>query len=302
MRFRQAIRPSACRRPGTSWLGLAFTLLACAPASGQVVPVGPPEAAPLLAPSVKLQAADWSDAAGADSLAYRPYRFSLFGMPSGFLSDPLDVIQDDDTDPAAADGGCPTPDRLTIALGAVNPFFGFRQFGDPGGVGFYKVHTQVQVFDSGLSGFAVSLQAVTPAGLECNGVAGGRTFLSPSVAWFQDLGDGTAFHAFAGQDIHACTRGLDENLERRMRCGMALSRPIWGDDTISHDGLHLFVELLGRYRQDGTYNQRGSTGELLPGLHWHRGDNWWMSGGLIVPLDSARFDPDLWQITCSWRF
>ena len=48
--------------------------------------------------------------------------------------------------PPSADSG---PDWLSVAMGNDNPYFEFRQPGDPGGIGFYKWYSQVQVFDTG---------------------------------------------------------------------------------------------------------------------------------------------------------
>ena len=41
---------------------------------------------------------------------------------------------------------------------------------------------------------------------------------------------------------------------------------------------------------------------MLPGLHWKVADNWWMSGGVILPVGAPRSEPGLWQFTCSLQF
>ena len=41
-----------------------------------------------------------------------------------------------------------------------------RRPGDPGGIGFYKWYSQLQVLDTGKSGVTLGFQAVMPAGLE----------------------------------------------------------------------------------------------------------------------------------------
>ena len=77
-------------------------------------------------------------------------------MPTGFLCDPLGI--DPDNDPPAADADATAPvggslDSVNLpvqfGMGSDNPFFDFRRPGDPGGVGYYKVHTQLQLFDCG---------------------------------------------------------------------------------------------------------------------------------------------------------
>jgi hypothetical protein len=32
------------------------------------------------------------------------------------------------------------------------------------------------------------------------------------------------------------------------------------------------------------------------------GTRWWLSGGVVVPLNTPRFESGLWQVTCSWQF
>lgn len=230
-----------------------------------------------------------------------PYRFQLFRMPPAFLCDPVDVQQDEDPIDTAvaptAGGGC---DGVGLAVGTQNPFFDVGLPGDPGGPGYFKVSSQYQLFDSGTTGAAFGLQAVAPAGLEANGVASGPTILSPYVACFQGLGlgNGTVLHEFVGQDFHAKARGLEDDLERRFRCGLAVATPIAGDATPEGEGLHAFLEVLGRYR----YENGGLRGLVVPGLHWHRGDHWWLSAGLVVHLADPRAASRLVQFTCSWRF
>ena len=88
-------------------------------------------------------------------------RFQLFGITPGFLSDPVGLTDPNDPSTPADDSG---PDWLEVTAGNDNPFFDLRSPGDPGGVGFYKLHTQVQLFDSPHTGCTVAVQAVTPAG------------------------------------------------------------------------------------------------------------------------------------------
>ena len=104
---------------------------------------------------------------GANS---RPNRIRLFRITPGFLSDPVGLSDVDDPLSSAASDPNPTPtadattDWLTVTMGNDNPFFDLRRPGDPGGVGYYKVHGQVQLLDSPNTGCTVALQAVTPAG------------------------------------------------------------------------------------------------------------------------------------------
>jgi hypothetical protein len=235
----------------------------------------------------------------------RPDRFQLFRMPTGFLSTPVGLDSDDD-DPVNELTSPPAPspgeDRLQVAVGQDNPFFDFRYRGDPGGCGYYRLHAQYQLIDSNSGGLSLGLRAVTPAGLEGDGVAQGRTILCPALAWYQDLGGNFVLHGYVGKNLHASPNWTD-NLERSVHYGMALQQPVPGLESSPIGSLHMFVEALGRQRSNPDLVDRPvSTLEMLPGLHWQMGENWWMQGGVLLPLGSSRLDTSLWQITCSWRF
>jgi hypothetical protein len=234
----------------------------------------------------------------------------LFRIPTAFPTEPLGLDDDDTasdvswgTLAAEADMVGPADDnRLAVALGGDNPFFDFQLPGDPGGVGYYRLHSQLLLFDSNCSGVSVGFRAVTPAGLEADGVANGPTYLSPNCSWFYDLGSGLALQGFAGSHLRANSRWRS-GLGRRVECGMALQSAVPGLDDGPLGGVHFFVEALGRYRCDEMLNSTTVPNwDLVPGIHWQLSENWWMSGGLLMPLGSSRFDSRLWQITCSWQF
>ena len=62
--------------------------------------------------------------------------------------------------------------------------------GDPGGVGYFRVQSQLQFLDTGKTGCTIGLRAATPAGVEYDGLQDGPTFVAPNLAWHYDLGDG----------------------------------------------------------------------------------------------------------------
>ncbi len=235
----------------------------------------------------------------------RPDRFQLFRMPAGFLTTPIGLDSDDDdpaTGPDLPTVLSPGEDRLQVLLGQDNPFFDFRYRGDPGGIGYYRLHAQYQLLDSDTSGLCLGLRAVTPAGLDAEGLAQGRTILSPALSWYQDLGSNFVLHGFVGKNLHPSPNWTD-NLERSIHYGLAVQQPFPGFTPPPNCSLHMFVEALGRQRSNpDLVNRPVSTFEMLPGLHWQLGENWWMQGGVLLPLGTSRLDPGLWQITCSWRF
>jgi hypothetical protein len=232
-------------------------------------------------------------------------RLYLFHMQTGYLNSPVGV-EDDDSQANDPDSGLAPgttwDDRLQVALGNYNPFFDFRRRGDPGDVGYYKLHMQYQVFDNPAGGLCLGLHALTPAGLEADGLARGPTVLTPALAWYTELGNESAFHAFVGKDLHANPAWI-EHLERSFQYGVAFQSLLPGLQPGQGTSVHLFMEALGRQAGNGDLGARPSTWEFLPGLQWQCGQRWWLSGGLILPVEGhPRLDPDFWQITFSSRF
>ena len=183
-----------------------------------------------------------AEAAAASANAVRANRIRLFGITPGFLSDPVGLSDPDE--PAANDPTDAGPDWLTVTMGPDNPFFDLRRPGDPGGVGYYRVHTQVQLFDSPNTGCAVAFQAVKPAGRDNDGLEDGPTVVSPTVSLFHSLDDGTAIQGFVGKNVNLNSNWTGQ-LDQSVQYGMAVQRPILpGPDGFGN--LFVFVEALGR--------------------------------------------------------
>jgi len=226
-------------------------------------------------------------------------------MPSGFGNDPVGLDDDDPATDATEPVGStlsknPVDDRVRVALGIDNPFFDFRWRGDPGGVGYYKMQTQVQFLDSTTTGLSLDLEAVTPAGLESDGVAGGPTVLRPALAYSKEVAEGTAIHGFVGKRIDNGLRARG-GTRHGLQYGLALESPLPGLDLPSNHAVHWFVETIAHHPLPDS-SQATAAWKVLPGLHWRVGETWWMSGGLSVPVGPVRPDSRLWQITCSWQF
>jgi hypothetical protein len=222
-------------------------------------------------------------------------RVRLFHMPSGFLYEPLGLDAGDDNLPADTPGlslqGSDTG-PVQVTMGLDNPFFDYRWRNDPGGIGYYKVHSQLQLLGESKTCLSLGLQAVTPAGLETGGIADGPTVFSPTLAWFQELGGGTALQGFVSKNIRARS-GWSDDLENGLHYGMAVQCPIPGLCPCPQYGMHFFIEAIGRYRYEGE-NAPGKpmSWEIIPGIHWRVGEKWWLSVG------AAKTN----VITCSWRF
>lgn len=237
----------------------------------------------------------------------RPNAVRLFRMMPGFLADPVGLQEDtappDPVDFVKNDDGL---NWLQVAVGSDNPFFDVRRPGDPGGVGYYRMHTQLQLLDSPSTGCALGFQAVTPAGRDQGGLDDGPTVISPAFALFHALEDGTAFHGFVGKHVHlsnpsafADALATPGRLHRSLHYGMAVQRPVAPEV----DNVYLFVEALGRYRYDAAATGPPAVWEVLPGMHWKLTDSWWLSGAVVLPVNRDRpIDAKLWQITCSFQF
>jgi hypothetical protein len=236
-----------------------------------------------------------------------PPRLPLFRIAPGVLTDPIGLQDSDDNLPGvpstpalppAADAG---PDWLQVNMGPDNPYFDFRQPGDPGGLGFYRVNTLVQLLDSPGTTCTLALQAVTPAGLQFAGVADGPTVVSPAFGVFHDLGGGTALQGFVGKNV-ALGGCAAHPLRRNLQYGMALQRPVAADGPEALRNLFFSVGALGQMHPDRETLKMVPTWDMLPGLHWHVSDNWWVNGGVLVPVGPAHAAPGQWQLTCSFQF
>jgi hypothetical protein len=237
----------------------------------------------------------------------RPHRVRLLGFQPGFLSDPLGLDSDDpplvDPKPPEVNGG----DWITFAHGADNPYFDFRQPGDPGGVGFYRVNTQVQLFDSQTTACSLGLQAVAPAGLQYDGLPDkqGATVVSPAFSLFHALEDGTALQGFVGKHLPVAQAGTTPQLRKDLKYGLAVQRPLVPDAPDALRNLYLSVGALGQYRlADGPASAGPPVSwEVLPGFSWKLADNWWLSGAVVVPVSSTtRTENARWHFTCSFQF
>jgi hypothetical protein len=279
-------------------LTLAAVALAGVRASAQVPTASTGELwrQPLL--GRELISAIWKDEPAPAALPPgRSARFRMFGMVPGFVNDPLGLTDDDDPtvkdDPYARlvlGQGDNSPSGLQVLMGNDNPYFDMRQPGDPGGVGFTRVYSQMRLLETGTTSVCLNLQAVTPAGQQYGGLNDGPTILTPSVSLFQELGSGMAVQGFVGQNLRPVLRN-SEGTGRMMQCGMGLQCPlveIGGPDR----GLYLFMQAVGRI-YEGDHDGRDYNWAFVPGVHWRVSDKCWFSLGGV-----SRFS----LLTCSWQF
>jgi hypothetical protein len=239
------------------------------------------------------------DGGGGSGAPSQTPRLALLGMQAGFLTNPLGIDPDEDLAPGYADetgrGKEGDLDFLQFTFGTYNPYLDLRRPGDPGGVGYYRIYSQLQLFDAGKTSVCVALNAYTPAGLEAGGVANGPSHVVPGLACFHDLGSGTAFQGYVGQNIQANSRWT-ERMNSGFHCGMAIQHPVPGTTPTADQGLFLFFEALGRYRFDTgtgrTTDGRTVLWEFVPGVQMRLNSNCWMS------LGASRYN----FLSCFWRY
>ncbi len=234
-------------------------------------------------------------------------RIRPFRVQTGYL---LETPWLDGDDPSAAPD--PGPDWMTLSLGNDNPSFGFRRRGDPGGVGFTRLASQVQLFDTAQTSMALCVNAVAPAGVQNDGLpdSRGATVFMPAFSLFHALDDATGLLLSVGTNLTlpgpATAQTQTQTQTRRdLQYGVALYRAVDADPAGLFHNVYLSVEALGQQRD--ARDQRGPvTWELLPGLHWQPAPNWAVSGGFAMPM-AARGDPwqqptQQWQIRCTIQF
>jgi hypothetical protein len=226
------------------------------------------------------------------SVAARSARLQMAGMQAGFITNGLGIDPDDDpsgTPPSVSTDS--DRDVIQFNIGTYNPYFDLRLPGDPGTLGYYKLHSQLQLLDAGSTSFCLNLEAYTPAGQQVGGLANGPTYLIPTLACFQDLGFGAALQGFLGQNIQANSHWTD--LSPNLQYGLAIHCAVPGMTTTRDQGLYVYMEALGRYRTDPT-QPTGHTAiwEFVPGVQMRVNNNCWMS------LGASRYN----FLSCSWKY
>ncbi|MGH7174033.1 MAG: hypothetical protein ACRELF_07435 [Gemmataceae bacterium] len=240
-------------------------------------------------------------------------RLRLFRFASGFLSDPLGM-QDDDYElpgvpkmPGANLAGAAAetndgPEWIQLGMGADNPFFDLRRPGDPGGVGYYRVNTQVALLDSATTSCTFGVQAVAPGGIQFAGVPNGPTVLSPAFGVFHALSNSLGLQGFVSKNFALSNADGVSTLQRNVQCGLAVQRPIVTEGPDSLRNLFFTVGALGQLSSGLDAFKLPSSYDMLPGLQWHVNDNWWVSSAVFVPVGPVHGTANQWQLTCSLRY
>ena len=241
-------------------------------------------------------------------------RLHLFRIAPGFLADPIGM-QDDDfdlpgvahfpgTNAAAATVENAGPEWIQFGMGADNPYFDLRRPGDPGGFGYYRVNSQVTLFDSATTSCSIGVQAVTPTGSQFGGLPNGPTVFSPSFGVFHAVNDRLALQGFVSKNVplsNASDIGAYP-LRRNFQYGLALQHPLLDEGPESLRNLYFSLGALGQFASTRDSLRWLPNYDLLPGLTWHLNESWWVSSAVLFPLGPARTAPGQWQLTCALQF
>jgi hypothetical protein len=287
------------------WTGALTAALVLCPAAAAQAPFSltsqPSGSAPLL------QREHWlAGLVNSDTLAAQAgsARVRMFRMMPGYIADPVGLtgLDGDEEvakhDPVAQrmmarnplDG--PEANWLQVSIGQDNPYFDLRRPGDPGGLGYHRLYSQVQLADWGSTTICLNLSAVTPAGQQDGGLQNGPTVLTPGLGVFQDLGNGLALQGYVGHNVRASMNN-DFN-ENALKWGMGFQCPVPGlTSKLQDQGVFFFMQALATYNYEGYRpNGRPTNWEFVPGVHYRFSSNCWMS------LGASRNG----LLTCSWQF
>ncbi len=194
------------------------------------------------------------------------------------------------------------PEWIQLGMGSDNPYFDLRRPGDPGGVGYYRVNSQVQLLDSARTACTLGFQAVTPAGIQFAGVPDGPTVVCPAFSVYHALTECTALQGFVAKNVAISNADGTCLLQRNVQYGMAVQRPLLANGPEGWRSLFFSVGALGQVRPERDALKLLPTCDVLPGLQWHVNDNWWVSSGLLLPVGPSHTAPSQWQLTCSFQF
>lgn len=244
----------------------------------------------------------------AEPAPLRSPRLYAFRTPAGVYSDILvrtDAESEPEPDPslrASKEDDSDLP--IEVILSADNPFFDFQRTGDVGGVGYQRLYATVKLLNTETTCLALHCHAATPAGLESDGVAYGPTRFSPALTLAQDLGDGLLIEGFVARTMRAYMPSMS-GAQRHVEFGEVLQHPLTGlwSERADSPHVYLFLETLGHYRcEEGRSSwQQPLHWDVVPGIHL-RGDSWWVSAGIVLPLGLTLPETALWQVTCACEY
>lgn len=226
----------------------------------------------------------------------------MFRIQPGFLSETTWL--DDPATPTPKELEFdPEPEIFSLSAGNDNPLFDFRTKGDPGGVGYSRVNSQLQLFDTSKTAMSLGLQAVTPTGQAQNGLADNRgtTVVTPGFSLFHELDEGLGLQAFVSKNMPLLNQ-VGPPVSRDLQYGVAVHSAVTNNSADPLSNVFLSLGAVGQFKPESEVGKTINW-DVLPGMHLRLADNWWVSGGVLVPVgQNGSGNSGHWRLTCQWQF
>ncbi|MFQ3649181.1 MAG: hypothetical protein SNJ75_02525 [Gemmataceae bacterium] len=197
----------------------------------------------------------------------------------------------------------PDPEGVQLLIGNDNPAFGFRRPHDPGGVGYTRLFSQVQLFEDQRTTCSLVLQAFMPSGLEGEGLpeSRGATVVAPALSLYHSLSDeGLGLQLCIHRNV-GVSNPTRQALSEHWQYGVGFHFAPASGELDRLRCWYISLEAQGIYRGERILSGP-ITVDLLPGLHWIPSDHWRVSGALSVPIDRSEAPFRSWQILMSLQF
>ena len=230
-------------------------------------------------------------------------RVRLFRIQPGFLSETTWLDDDRTTGTPKPLEYDPEPEFFSLSYGNDNPLFDFRGKGDPGGVGYSRINSQLQLFDTSKTAMSLGVQAVTPTGLANSGLADNRgtTVVTPGCSLFHELDEGLGVQAFVSKHMPLLNQATAP-VRRDFRYGVAVHRCVTTNPIDPLSNVFLSVGATGQQRTDADGDKKINW-DVMPGMHLRLADQWWLSSGYVLPVGPTRYENGgRWRLTCQWQF
>ena len=226
----------------------------------------------------------------------------VFRIQPGFLSETTWLDDPATSTPKELEFD-PEPEIFSLSAGNDNPLFDFRTKGDPGGVGYSRVNSQLQLFDTSKTAMSFGLQAVTPTGQAQNGLADnlGTTVVTPGVSLFHELDQGLGVQAFVSKNMPLFTQ-VGPPVRRDLQYGVAIHSAVTNNPADPLSSVFLSLGAVGQFKPESEVGKTMNW-DVMPGMHLRLADNWWVSGGVLVPVgQNGSGNSGHWRLTCQWQF
>ena len=127
--------------------------------------------------------------------------------------------------------------------------------------------------------------------------------MTPGFSLFHQLDEGLGVQAFISKNMPLLSHTVAPvSIQRDTQVGVAIHRSVTNNAADPLSNLFLSVGALGQQRMDSD-GGRTINWDVMPGMHLRLADNWWVSGGVLLPVGPNRYESGgHWRVTCQWQF